>query len=226
MTRLGGRKRRSRETFVFAVVSLPSVLHCLLPSSPRALPPEWSKPSRALFTTGAPAFVIRKMRLSPPTQPYPTPPHSTRPPPPLPPPPPPPSSPLSQPTTSPGLQNAGLTISFGIWIAVGLPFCLLGVLVAWCLLCIIVRPTDVDHIPMIVYSRGDVLSRKNVFIVSLTLLTIFGWSTIGATEDFFGDLGIIALLFIVIAFGSGILSEAKPYIFRVLVLVFGVRFRI
>eukprot|EP00904_Undaria_pinnatifida_P009467 jgi/Undpi1/5650/HiC_scaffold_2.g00924.m1 len=95
------------------------------------------------------------------------------------------------------LENAGLTISFGIWIAVGLPFCVLGVFVAWCLLCIIVDPTDVEHIPMIVYSRGDVLSRKNVFIVSLTLLTIFGWSTIGATEDFFGDLGIIALLFIV-----------------------------
>ena len=148
---------------------------------------------------------MRLLRLSPPTQPHPTPLDPTQPPPA--PTPTPPSSLLPHPT--PGLQNAGLTISFGIWIAVGLPFCVLGVFVAWCLLCIIVRPTDVDHIPMIVYSRGDVLSRKNVFIVSLTLLTIFGWSTIGATQDFFGDLGIIALLFIVIAFGSGILSEAK-----------------
>eukprot|EP00752_Nemacystus_decipiens_P001911 g1841.t1 len=105
------------------------------------------------------------------------------------------------------LENAGFTITFGTWVAVGLPFCTLGVLVAWVLLCVVVDPCDVDSIPMIVHSRGDVMSRKNVFIVALTLLTIFGWSTIGVTEDLFGDLGIIALFFIIIAFGSGILSE-------------------
>ncbi|CAN0392910.1 unnamed protein product, partial [Hapterophycus canaliculatus] len=104
-------------------------------------------------------------------------------------------------------QNAGFTITFGTWVAMGIPFCTLGVFIAWVLLCIVVNPNDVDSIPMIVHSRGDVVSRKNVFIVSLTLLTIFGWSTIGMTEDFFGDLGIIALLFIIVAFGSGILSE-------------------
>lgn len=104
-------------------------------------------------------------------------------------------------------QNAGFTITFGEWVAVGLPFCTLGVLLAWVLLCVVVNPRDVENIPMIVHSRGDVMSRKNVFIVALTLLTIFGWSTIGVTEDLFGDLGIIALLFMIIAFGSGILSE-------------------
>lgn len=57
------------------------------------------------------------------------------------------------------------------------------------------------------HPQTDVFSRKNMFIVSLTLLTIFGWSSIGYTEDFWGDLGIIALVFIVVAFGSGILTE-------------------
>lgn len=94
----------------------------------------------------------------------------------------------------------------------GLPFCVLGVFIAWALLCVIVNPTDVEHIPMIVYTKANVLSHKNVFIVALTLLTIFGWTTIGATKDYVGDLGIIALMFIVIAFGSGILSEASCYV--------------
>eukprot|EP00903_Cladosiphon_okamuranus_P005479 g5464.t1 len=105
------------------------------------------------------------------------------------------------------LENAGFAISFGTWVAVGLPFCALGVFIAWVLLCVVVNPCDVESIPMIVHSRGEVMSRKNIFIVALTLLTIFGWSTIGVTEDLFGDLGIIALIFIIIAFGSGILSE-------------------
>ncbi|CAN0564505.1 unnamed protein product, partial [Ectocarpus sp. 12 AP-2014] len=105
------------------------------------------------------------------------------------------------------LENAGFTISFGTWIAVGIPFCVLGVFIAWVVVCVVVNPNDVDSIPMIVHSRGSVVSRKNVFIISLTLLTIFGWSTIGETEGFFGDVGIIALLFIIVAFGSGILSE-------------------
>lgn len=104
-------------------------------------------------------------------------------------------------------QNAGLIISFGNWIAVGLPFCVVGVFLAWVLLCVIVNPTDVKHIPVIVFTKSNVLSRKNIFIVTMTLLTIFGWSTIGYTEDFWGDLGIIALVFMIISFGSGILSE-------------------
>lgn len=90
-----------------------------------------------------------------------------------------------------------------------MPFCLLGVFIAWVLLCLIVNPTDVKHIPVIVYSKANVLSRKNIFIVALTLLTIFGWTTIGKSKDFFGDVGIIALMFIIVAFGSGILNEAR-----------------
>ncbi|CAN0527422.1 unnamed protein product, partial [Ectocarpus sp. 8 AP-2014] len=29
------------------------------------------------------------------------------------------------------LENAGFTISFGTWIALGIPFCVLGVFIAW-----------------------------------------------------------------------------------------------
>lgn len=110
-------------------------------------------------------------------------------------------------TPLPSRQNAGISISFGLWMAVGVPFTIVGVLLAWILICVVTDPTDVGQIPVIVYSKRNVLSRKNVFIVGLTLLTIFGWSTFSSTEDLFGDLGVIALLFIVVAFGSGILSE-------------------
>lgn len=45
-----------------------------------------------------------------------------------------------------------MAIGFGTWIAVALPFCILGVLVAWCLLCFIIGPEDVA-IPSIVFSQ-------------------------------------------------------------------------
>ncbi|CAM9505806.1 unnamed protein product [Choristocarpus tenellus] len=105
------------------------------------------------------------------------------------------------------LENAGYQISFGVWITLGIPFCSLGVFVAWVIIMVILNPSDVSQIPIIIYSKPNVLTRRNIFIVSLTLITIFGWSTIGSTEDFWGDLGIISLVFIVIVFGVGLLSE-------------------
>lgn len=51
------------------------------------------------------------------------------------------------------------------------------------------------------------LSRKNVFIISISLATVIGWSTIGFTQEYWGDNGILSLAFLVVAFGSGILTE-------------------
>lgn len=105
------------------------------------------------------------------------------------------------------LERYGYRVSFGMWIAAALPFTILGVLVAWALLMLIMDPSDVKQIPLIVYTKDKIFTRTNIMIICLSLLTIIGWSTISETEDIFGDLGIIALMFMVVIFGSGILSE-------------------
>ncbi|CAM9858901.1 unnamed protein product [Phaeothamnion confervicola] len=105
------------------------------------------------------------------------------------------------------LENAGYPISFGTWIGMALPFCLIGVFMAWLVLIAVVRPTDVTKIPVIVFTKDRVFTRKNVVVLLLTAATIVLWSTISFTEGIFGDLGIIALCFMVVVFGSGMLRE-------------------
>jgi phosphate transporter len=105
------------------------------------------------------------------------------------------------------LEQAGVPVSFGRWIAVALPFCLLCTTVAWLLIILIVKPYDVKSIPVIVYERGNVFDKRNTTVIALSLLTIGMFATSTLTANIFGDIAIISLSFVAIMFGSGMLTE-------------------
>ncbi|CAM9360297.1 unnamed protein product [Chrysoparadoxa australica] len=105
------------------------------------------------------------------------------------------------------LEFLGYRISFGLWIAMALPFSMLGVALVWLLLMITLQPDDVKSIPVIVHSKKQVFSPRNIAVLLCTTATILLWSTFSYTGDTLGDLGIISLLFMVLAFGSGLLTE-------------------
>mmetsp|Transcript_2263 Transcript_2263/g.3141 ORF Transcript_2263/g.3141 Transcript_2263/m.3141 type:complete len:781 (-) Transcript_2263:172-2514(-) len=107
------------------------------------------------------------------------------------------------------LQNAGYAVSFGGWIACATPYCVLGVIATWVMLILLLQPRDVLHIPAIINKKKPepLLTKRNIFVVVTSLATVLLWSTIGVTEVFFGDLGIISLLYMGLMFGSGILTQ-------------------
>eukprot|EP00640_Fibrocapsa_japonica_P000966 CAMPEP_0113945436 /NCGR_PEP_ID=MMETSP1339-20121228/45883_1 /TAXON_ID=94617 /ORGANISM="Fibrocapsa japonica" /LENGTH=810 /DNA_ID=CAMNT_0000951017 /DNA_START=58 /DNA_END=2491 /DNA_ORIENTATION=- /assembly_acc=CAM_ASM_000762 len=105
------------------------------------------------------------------------------------------------------LQNAEVEVGFGEWIAVATPFCVVGVVLAWLVLIAILKPDDVQYIPVIVHKNAKILTHQNMLVLFLSLGTILLWSTISTTRVTFGDLGIIALIFMTIMFGSGFLTQ-------------------
>lgn len=104
------------------------------------------------------------------------------------------------------LQN-NISISFGQWLLISIPFCCFCTVIAWLLIIYFVEPNDITSIPAIVYERGNVFSKRNVTVMSLTILTLVFFAMFTYLKPIAGDIGIVSLCFVSIMFGSGMLSE-------------------
>jgi phosphate transporter len=83
------------------------------------------------------------------------------------------------------------------------------VLAAWVLLIYIIKPDDVKTIPIIVYESKEsgISNIKKCVILSITVLCIIGFATSSWTNNIFGDVSIISILYMAIMFGTGLLTE-------------------
>lgn len=120
-----------------------------------------------------------------------------------------PISSLQNALASSSLNNYGIKVSFICWISIALPFCIICVVSAWLVLMYIIKPDDVKSIPVIVYEKGTsgISSIKKYVILSFTLLCIIGFATSSFTNNIFGDVSIISILYMAIMFGTGLLTE-------------------
>jgi len=85
------------------------------------------------------------------------------------------------------LEQSGIEISFGKWILVALPFCLICILVAWVLIIVIIKPDDVPTIPVIVHDQTEVFGKKNTVVMALSLVTIVLFATSLLLKGVFGS---------------------------------------
>lgn len=99
-------------------------------------------------------------------------------------------------------------LTFLDWIEVSIPICLLLVFLGWLFLVLAMHPNDVTSIPEIVFEKKRI-GIKQVVVLSVSFVTIVLWCTLSLTEDFFGDMGIVALIPIVLLFGSDILTKRE-----------------
>ena len=90
-----------------------------------------------------------------------------------------------------------------------LPFGLTCTLCAWALIILIVKPDDVDVIPLVVYERGSVFGRRNLLVMTSSLAAVCLFATSSLTKGSFGDISIISLSFCAFMFGTGILTEVE-----------------
>jgi phosphate transporter len=105
------------------------------------------------------------------------------------------------------LEQAGIIVSFGTWIAVAMPFSLICTFICWLLIIVVETPDDVSSIPVIVYERSTVIGKRNMTVMAVSLITILLFATSSLTSHIFGDIAIISLCFVALMFGSGMLSE-------------------
>ena len=105
------------------------------------------------------------------------------------------------------LEQAGMPISFGKWICVSLPFCTISTVLAWLFLLVVLKPDDITSIPIIVYERGKAFGKRDATVTLLSILTLVMFASFNYFKSFFGDIAIIASLFVTFMYGSGILSD-------------------
>ncbi|EKG06196.1 sodium/sulfate symporter, putative [Trypanosoma cruzi] len=101
------------------------------------------------------------------------------------------------------------SVSFAAWIAVALPIVLFSIVAAWAIILVVWKPfKDVKGIPLHVVSTEsgkDTRVTDRVVVVVVSLITIILW--IISPDVLFGDTGVVALIPIVVFFGTGILAK-------------------
>lgn len=132
------------------------------------------------------------------------------------------ASPIASPQNIIALQNMAPSPSWGTWFFVALPVCIISILLIWLLLLATFKPgrgtTIVPIRPM-----KDKLDGRQWFIIVVTLATIVLWCVSHQLEDVFGDMGIIAIIPLVLFFGTGILTKEdfNNFLWTIIILAAG-----
>lgn len=132
------------------------------------------------------------------------------------------ASPIASPQNLIALQNMSPVPSWGIWFFIALPVCIITILLIWILLLVSFRPgrgtTIVPIRPM-----KDKLNGVQYYIIFVTFLTIALWCVSRKLESVFGDMGVIAIIPLVLFFGTGILTKEdfNNFLWTIIILAAG-----
>ncbi|PWY82911.1 SPX-domain-containing protein [Aspergillus heteromorphus CBS 117.55] len=131
------------------------------------------------------------------------------------------ASPIASPQNIIALQNMYPSISWGTWFFISLPVCIISILLIWGLLVMTFRPgreTTVAIRPL-----KDKFTGVQWFISIVTLSTIALWCGSHQLEHIFGDMGVIAIIPMVLFFGTGILNKEdfNNFLWTIIILAAG-----
>ena len=108
------------------------------------------------------------------------------------------------------------------WFFVALPVCIISILLIWLLLLVTFQPgngtTIVPLRPM-----KDRFTGVQWFISIITVCTIALWCVTHQLENVFGDMGVVAIIPIVLFFGTGILTKEdfNNFLWTIIILAAG-----
>lgn len=132
------------------------------------------------------------------------------------------ASPIASPQNIIALQNMDNPPSWGTWFFVALPVCIIAVLLIWVLL---ISTFKVAKGTTIVPIRPvkDRYTGVQWFVSIVTIITIVLWCVSHNLEGIFGDMGIIAIIPLVLFFGSGILTKEdfNNFLWTIIILAAG-----
>jgi len=132
------------------------------------------------------------------------------------------ASPIASTQNIIALQNMDPVPSWLMWFFVALPVCIISILLIWVLLLVTFQPgkgtTIVPIRPM-----NDRFTGVQYFISFVTLATIALWCVTHQLEGVFGDMGVVAIIPMVMFFGTGILTKEdfNNFLWTIIILAAG-----
>ncbi|KAL2312196.1 Membrane transporter [Schizosaccharomyces pombe] len=132
------------------------------------------------------------------------------------------ASPISSPQNIVALQNMDPAAGWGEWFAVSIPVSLLCIFSIWFLLSFGLLKDE--HITLAkIRSTKDTFTGVQWFISIVTIGTIVLWCLERRFDEVFGDMGVIALVPIIVFFGTGLLTKEdfNNFLWTVIVLAMG-----
>jgi len=132
------------------------------------------------------------------------------------------ASPIASPQNLIALENMEPQPGWGLWFFVALPVCIVSLLLIWLLLLVTFRPGRNTTIVPIRPMR-DRFTGIQWFISIVALATIVLWCISHELEGVFGDMGVIAIIPIVLFFGTGILTKEdfNNFLWTIIILAAG-----
>ncbi|KAL1982620.1 hypothetical protein VTN96DRAFT_1055 [Rasamsonia emersonii] len=132
------------------------------------------------------------------------------------------ASPIASPQNIIALENMYPSISWGTWFFVALPVCIISILLIWALLLVTFQPSRGTTIVPIRPVK-DRFSGVQWFVSLVTLVTIGLWCVSHQLQDTFGDMGVIAVIPMVLFFGTGILTKEdfNNFLWTIIILAAG-----
>jgi phosphate transporter len=132
------------------------------------------------------------------------------------------ASPIASPQNIIALENMKPQPSWGQWFFVAIPVCIVSILLIWVLLLITFNPSKGTTIVPI-RPMKDRFTGTQWFISLVTLGTIILWCVSHQLESVFGDMGVIAIIPLVLFFGTGILTKEdfNNFLWTIIILAAG-----
>ncbi|KAI9695187.1 MAG: low-affinity phosphate transporter [Bogoriella megaspora] len=132
------------------------------------------------------------------------------------------ASPIASPQNLIALQNMHPQPGWGVWFFVALPVCIISIVLIWLLLLVTFRPGRGTTIVPI-KAMKDRMDGTQWFISLVTIATIVLWCVSHQLDDVFGDMGVIAIIPIVLFFGTGILTKEdfNNFLWTIIILAAG-----
>lgn len=132
------------------------------------------------------------------------------------------ASPIASPQNLIALQNMQPEPSWGVWFFVALPVCIISILLIWVLLLVTFKPGRGTSIVPI-RPLKDKFTGVQYFISIVTVATIILWCVSHQLEFVFGDMGVVAIIPIVLFFGTGILTKEdfNNFLWTIIILAAG-----
>lgn len=133
------------------------------------------------------------------------------------------ASPIASPQNMIAIGAMDPAPSWGEWFVISLPVCVLSLLLIWVFLLITFNCNSKNTQLVAIRVVDDKFTRVQWYIVAVSIGTILLWCFASRLEGVFGEMGIIALIPVILFFGPGLLSteDFNNYPWNIVVLAMG-----
>jgi phosphate transporter len=132
-------------------------------------------------------------------------------------------TPISSPQNAIGLQYMDPTVSWIQWLGISIPMAVASNLICWLFLIFVYRPAEDTPVVQPIRSSQGKWQLEQVYVVVVSVVTIVLWCLSSTLESVFGHSGVIAIIPMILFFGTGILSkdDFNNFLWTVVILAMG-----